>query len=85
MVVQKSQHGRKITDRINVICPHNGERLTFIGQEGVGRQCARHGGQDALMKALYHPSGPDTVCVISDLLADEGGEVVLSSSGLHLL
>ena len=85
MVVHKSQHGRKITDRISVIRPHNGERLTFIGQEGVGRQCARHGGQNALMKALDHPSGPHTICVSSDLLADEGGKVMLSSSGLHLL
>ena len=67
MVVHKSQHGRKITDRISVIRPHNGERLTFIGQEGVGRQCARHGGQNALMKALDHPSGPHTICVSSDV------------------
>jgi hypothetical protein len=37
------------------------------------------------MKALDHPSGPDTICVISDLLADEGSKVMLSSSGLHLL
>jgi hypothetical protein len=47
-----------ITDRVGVICPHNGERLTFVGQEGVGRQNARHGGRNALMKALDLPNRP---------------------------
>ena len=84
-VIQKSQHGRKITDRVGVICPHNGERLTFVGQEGVGRQSARHGGRKALMKALNHPSGPHVICISCNLLADECTEILRSSSGLHRL
>ena len=59
--------------------------MTFIGQEGVGRQCARHGGQNALMKALDRPSRPYAICISSNLLANQGGKVMLSSSGLHRL
>ncbi len=74
-----SQQARKITVRISVICPHNRERLTFVGQDGVGWQCARHGGRNAMMKALNCP------VVHRNLLADEGGIVVRRSSGLHRL
>ena len=83
MVVQISQHGRKITDRISVICPHNRERLTFVGQDGVSWQCARHGRQNALMKALNCPSRPHTICLARNFFGDERGIVMLSSRGLH--
>ena len=52
MVVQISQQRRKVTDGVSVICPNNRKRLTFVGQDAVGRQRARHGRQNALMKAL---------------------------------
>jgi hypothetical protein len=73
-VIQKIQHGRKFTDRVGVICPHNGERLTFVGQEGVGRQSARHGGRNVLMKALDLPNRPHAICMSCNLLADESSE-----------
>jgi hypothetical protein len=59
--------------------------LTFVGQEGVGRQSARHGGRKALMKALDHTSRPHAICISCNLLADEGTEILRNSSGLHRL
>jgi len=55
MVVQVSQKTMKITDRVSVIGPHNRESLTFVGQDAVGRQRVRHGGQNSLMKVLKCP------------------------------
>ena len=34
-------------------CPHHRKRLTLVGQNAVGWQHARHGTQNALLKALY--------------------------------
>jgi hypothetical protein len=38
MVVQVSHQQRKVTDGVSVICPNNRKRLTFVGQDAVGRQ-----------------------------------------------
>jgi hypothetical protein len=43
VVVHISQKTLKITDRVSVIRPHNRKGLTFVGQDAVGRQRARHG------------------------------------------
>jgi hypothetical protein len=57
MLVQVSQ--MKVTDRVSVICPHNRERMTFVGQDGVGWQRVNHGGQNVLMNSLTNLLGPD--------------------------
>jgi hypothetical protein len=81
IVFRISPHRRKNTD--SVICPHNGERLTFVGQDGVNWQYARHGLQNALMKARNCPCRPHAICLARNLFGDERGIVMLSSSGLH--
>ncbi len=62
--------------------------LTFVGQEGVFRQSVRHGGRNhrnALMKALDLPNRPHSICMSWNLLTDESGQVIRTSSGLHRL
>ena len=84
-VVQISQQRRKVTDGVSVICPNNRERLTFVGQDAVGRQRARHGRLNALMKALHSSGRPYTIALISNLLLDEGSIHMCDSSRLHKL
>jgi hypothetical protein len=43
MVVRISQNRRKITDRISVICPHHGKRLTLGKMVSVGNVCVMDG------------------------------------------
>jgi hypothetical protein len=85
MVVPISQQTRKITDRVSVICPHNRKGLTFVEQDAVGWQHARHGRQNELIKALHCSSCPYTIFLISLLLIDERGILMRSSRRLHLL
>ena len=82
MFVQVSQQQRKVTDGVSVICPNNRKRLTFVGQDVVGRECECSGGQNALMKALHSSGRPDTIAVGSNLLLDEGSIHVRDRSGL---
>ena len=85
MVVQVSQQTRKITDRVGVICPHNGKGLTFVGQDAVGWQRARHGRQNALIEALHCSRCPYIIFLGSNILVNEGGILMRGSRRLHLL
>jgi hypothetical protein len=76
---------KKVSTEISVICPHNGERLTFVRQIGVSWKCARHGRQNALMKVLNCPGRPHAICLARNLFGDERDIVVFSSSGLHCI
>jgi hypothetical protein len=82
-VVQISQQRRKVTDGVSVIGTNNRKGLTFVGQDAVGRQHARHGGQGALMTALHSSGRPYTIALISNLLLDEGIIVTCGHNGLH--
>jgi hypothetical protein len=43
-----SQQTRQATGGVSVICTKQSKRLTFVGQDSVGHDIARHGLQDAL-------------------------------------
>ena len=71
-IVQISQQARKVADAVSVICPNNRKGPTFVGQDAVGGHIARHGLQNALMKALHSSSCPYTVETISNFFVEEG-------------
>ena len=65
------------------VCSQSCPNKTFVGQDAVGRQRARHGRQNALMKALHSSGRPYTIALVSNLFLDEGSIHMCGRIGLH--